>query len=195
MCQTFIPVQTHIRFQTHAPEILTHTGAPTPPKHGPEITELCESSSLCIKEETGRRGEGGHSQYYCKEKGGGGLCVYKLSLRTLRGFAAPRLLLLSAAVGSEVGGGGPACASTFSHCPRRRLRSPRCRRCPPAPRPPPPCRGCPTEGDCPAWPWLRGPPAEDRGLTLHTIIHVAGETAASRRPCFTFSGLIWSSPR
>lgn len=30
--------------------------------------------------------------------------MYKLSLRTLRGFAAPRLLLLSAAVGSEVGG-------------------------------------------------------------------------------------------
>lgn len=30
--------------------------------------------------------------------------MYQLSLRTLRGVAAPRLLLLSAAVGSEVGG-------------------------------------------------------------------------------------------
>lgn len=30
--------------------------------------------------------------------------MYKVPLRTLHGFAAPRLLLLSAAVGSEVGG-------------------------------------------------------------------------------------------
>lgn len=59
--------------------------------------------------------------------------------------------------------------ATFSRCPRRRLRSPQCRRCPPAHRPPPPCQGCPTEGDCPAWPWPHGPPAEDRGLmTSHT---------------------------
>lgn len=95
--------------------------------------------------------------------------MYKLSPVILCVFSvcAPRSLLLSAVVGSGVGGwpvhgGGGAervCVSAFSRCPRRRPRSPRCRRCPLAPRPPPLCRGCPTAGGCPAWPWPRGPPA------------------------------------